>query len=94
MMKPQERVETNFSISGEDDETSDTVTADESATEPIGIKMPQLKGMSLRKSLRLLQRAEVNVEVQGSGRVIRQKPEAGEMLKRHNLVISYISLLD
>jgi len=90
MMKPQERVETNFSISGEDDETSDTVTADESATEPIGIKMPQLKGMSLRKSLRLLQRAEVNVEVQGSGRVIRQKPEAGEMLKPQTSVILYL----
>ncbi|RZW19166.1 MAG: PASTA domain-containing protein [Desulfobulbaceae bacterium] len=46
--------------------------------------------MSLRKSLRLLQRAEVNVEVQGSGRVTRQKPEAGEMLKPQTSVILYL----
>ncbi|NNK96163.1 MAG: PASTA domain-containing protein [Desulfobacterales bacterium] len=90
MMKPQERVETNYSISGEDSETSETATKGVSAAELIGIKMPQLKGMSLRKSLRLLQRAEVNVEVQGSGRVTRQKPEAGEMLKPQTSVILYL----
>ena len=90
MMKPQERAETNFSVSGADNDASEAGTGDESVAEPVGIKMPQLKGMSLRKSLRLLQRAEVNIEVQGSGRVTRQKPEAGELLKPQSSVILYL----
>ncbi len=44
--------------------------------------MPDLKGFSLRKSLRLLQRAEVSVTVKGTGRVVSQSPKAGKKIKK------------
>jgi hypothetical protein len=44
--------------------------------------MPDLKGFSLRKSLRLLQRAEVSVTVKGTGRVFSQTPKAGKTIKK------------
>ena len=44
--------------------------------------MPDLKGFSLRKSLRLLQRAEVGVTVKGTGRVFSQTPKAGKKIKK------------
>lgn len=44
--------------------------------------MPDLKGLSLRKGLRLLQSAEVNVAVKGTGRIVSQSPAAGEKLEK------------
>ncbi|HID70630.1 MAG TPA: PASTA domain-containing protein [Desulfobacterales bacterium] len=44
--------------------------------------MPDLTGMSLRKGLRLLQRAEVHVAVRGTGRIASQTPKAGKTLKK------------
>lgn len=43
--------------------------------------MPDLTGLSLRKGLRLLQDVEVEVHVEGSGRIVSQSPKAGEVLK-------------
>ncbi len=36
--------------------------------------MPDLKGLSLRKSLRLLQGVKIKINIQGTGRVVSQKP--------------------
>ncbi len=44
--------------------------------------MPDLTGLSLRKGLRLLQRAGVHVTVRGTGRIVSQTPKAGKMLKK------------
>lgn len=44
--------------------------------------MPDLTGLSLRKSLRLLQSAEVNVTVRGTGRIVSQNPKAGGKLEK------------
>jgi Penicillin-binding Protein dimerisation domain/PASTA domain len=44
--------------------------------------MPDLSGLSLRKSLRLLQSAEVDVTVRGTGRIVSQSPKAGEKLEK------------
>ena len=44
--------------------------------------MPDLKGFSMRKSLRLLQRAEMSVTVKGTGRVFSQTPKAGKTIKK------------
>ncbi|MEN8188566.1 MAG: PASTA domain-containing protein [Thermodesulfobacteriota bacterium] len=42
-----------------------------------GFKMRDLKGLSVRKALRLVQETGVRVEVQGSGRVVSQHPKPG-----------------
>jgi cell division protein FtsI/penicillin-binding protein 2 len=43
--------------------------------------MPDLKGLSLRKSLRLLQGMNLELDIQGTGEVIDQKPTPGTSLK-------------
>ncbi len=43
--------------------------------------MPDIKGLSLRKSLRLLQGIDLKLNIQGTGRVIGQRPQAGSSLK-------------
>jgi cell division protein FtsI (penicillin-binding protein 3) len=47
---------------------------------PPGV-MPDLKGLSLRKSLRLLQGLSIELHIQGTGRVIDQKPRPGTSFK-------------
>ena len=44
--------------------------------------MPDLRGQSLRKSLRLLQGVHVKISIQGTGKVVSQKPSPGTMLKK------------
>jgi len=44
--------------------------------------MPDLTGLSLRKSLRLLHSAEVDVTVRGTGRIISHSPKAGVKLEK------------
>lgn len=44
-------------------------------------KMPDLKGQSLRKSLRLLQGVSVKISIRGTGKVVSQKPAPGTPLK-------------
>jgi hypothetical protein len=45
--------------------------------------MPDLKGFSIRKSLRLLQRVGVsNITVKGTGRIVSQSPKAGKAIKK------------
>ncbi|MGB3225332.1 MAG: PASTA domain-containing protein [Desulforhopalus sp.] len=43
--------------------------------------MPDLKGLSLRKSLRLLQGTNLELNIQGTGKVVDQKPSPGASLK-------------
>ncbi|MFH0785184.1 MAG: PASTA domain-containing protein [Pseudomonadota bacterium] len=45
------------------------------------VVMPDLKGQSLRKSLRLLQGVYLKISIRGTGRVISQKPAPGTALK-------------
>lgn len=44
--------------------------------------MPDLVGLSLRKSFRLLRGSRVQISFHGTGRVVSQKPKAGTILKR------------
>ena len=44
------------------------------------VKMPDLRGLSLRKSLRLLKGTSVEIRVYGTGRVVAQTPAAGTPL--------------
>jgi len=43
--------------------------------------MPDLQGLSLRKSLRLLQGIKIKIKIQGTGRVVSQKPNPGAKLQ-------------
>lgn len=45
-------------------------------------RMPDLTGFSLRKGLRILQRAEMRVTVRGTGRIVSQSPKAGETIQK------------
>ncbi|MDP3564636.1 MAG: PASTA domain-containing protein, partial [Methanoregula sp.] len=45
------------------------------------VVMPDLKGQSLRKSLRLLQGVYLKISIRGTGKVISQKPAPGASLK-------------
>ncbi|MGW8195139.1 MAG: PASTA domain-containing protein [Desulforhopalus sp.] len=43
--------------------------------------MPDLKGLSLRKSLRLLQGIDLKINIEGTGRVVEQRPSPGKALQ-------------
>ena len=59
-------------------QTMDTPTATNSM---VTMEMPELVGMSLRKAMQALQGYNLKVNVQGTGRVLRQTPKAGVRLK-------------
>lgn len=44
--------------------------------------MPDLRGQSLRKSLRLLQGVRVKISIRGTGKVVAQEPAPGTILKQ------------
>lgn len=50
-------------------------------------KMPDLEGTSLRRALQILQTYNLEVKVQGAGRVVKQFPEAGRILKGKRCVL-------
>lgn len=47
------------------------------------VKMPDIMGRSLRKSLRMLEGIPLKLSIEGSGRVVQQSPEAGTILKKN-----------
>ena len=44
--------------------------------------MPDLTGMSLRQGLRLLEKSDLKIRVEGSGRIVAQKPKVGKLLEK------------
>ncbi len=81
MMKPKEQEEKNFSLS--DSQTSESAALSvqmEKKSDVLISKMPDLVGMSLRKSLRYLQNSGVEVIINGTGRVVSHDPPAGAAL--------------
>ena len=72
MMSPKEQDEMNFRLLQEQQRVEDSPKVE--AAEMV---MPSFKGMSLRRSLRLLQGSNVEIELQGTGRVVSQDPPAG-----------------
>lgn len=51
------------------------------ARSTVSLEMPEITGMSLRKAMQALQGYNLKVRVQGVGRVTRQIPAAGDLLK-------------
>ena len=77
MMTPTIQEERNFSLAT--GTTSPAAAVRDAAA--VETEMASLVGMSLRKSLRVLQTSNVEIEIQGSGRVVSQHPPAGTKLK-------------
>jgi hypothetical protein len=75
MMSPKEQDEINYRLLQEQRRVEDSPEA-----EAIEMVMPSFKGMSLRRCLRLLQGNDVEIELQGTGRVVSQHPPAGTKL--------------
>ena len=81
MMKPKEQEEKNFSLSeSRGIESSALPSQMEKESDVLITKMPDLVGMSLRKSLRYLQNSDVEVKINGTGRVVSHDPPAGAAL--------------
>jgi len=83
MMSPQEQEEFNFRL---EEHEGDTVEVDE-LVGSAETEIASLVGMSLRKCLRLLQGLDVEIEIQGTGRVVSQDPPAGTKLKAGTRVL-------
>ncbi len=77
MMRPGEKEEMNYRLSPVQGQSLEDGPKDDG----IEIEIVSFTGMSLRKSLRLLQGSNVEIEVQGTGRVVSQHPPAGTKLK-------------
>ena len=48
------------------------------------LKMPDLKGLSLREAMKVLKDRDLNIDVKGSGWIVKQFPGAGEFLDQHH----------
>ena len=81
MMKPKVQEEKNFSLPDTQADQSGKMSAQpDNKSDVLITKMPDLVGMSLRKSLRFLQNSGVEVKVNGTGRVVSHDPPAGSAL--------------
>jgi beta-lactam-binding protein with PASTA domain len=50
-------------------------------------KMPDLKGMSLRKCIKVVSAMGIDYKVNGFGKVTKQSPEPGNILSKNQVVI-------
>ena len=46
-----------------------------------GSVMPDFRGMSMRKVLQVMEKRQINIQVRGSGRVIEQHPQPGQVIQ-------------
>lgn len=82
MMSAEEKREMNFEMQGqlvENVEPGRFVEVDYIGT------MPDLKGMSLRKSLRMLKDLKLEIQISGTGVVVNQNPVAGGQVRQNSL---------
>ncbi len=78
MMNVEEKNEMNFELHREIGQN--VVVNDLVKTESLGT-MPDLQGMSLRKSLRLLKDLKLEIQISGTGVVVAQSPHVGRRVK-------------
>ncbi len=82
MMSVEEKSEMNFEMQEKPIEYA-------SETEPEKLElagtMPDLRGFSLRKSLRLLGELKLEIQINGTGVVVEQEPAAGRLVQANSL---------
>ncbi len=79
MMSVEEKEEVNYTLERRSKNPLALPTADQ---EKKLLLMPDLHGLSLRKSLRLLQNFDLEIRIKGTGRVISQDPPAGTVFEK------------
>lgn len=84
MMELPEYQEKNFNKEQSKGQSSSETLA--SILDKHTLLMPDLTGFSLRKGLRLLQRTEITVQANGTGRIVSQIPAPGKELKKGTIV--------
>jgi cell division protein FtsI/penicillin-binding protein 2 len=62
-------------------------SGDNKSLKESGLKMPDIKGLSLRKCLKMVSSLGVEYKINGCGKVIHQKPEAGQLIGKNQIVI-------
>jgi cell division protein FtsI (penicillin-binding protein 3) len=82
MMTAEEKKQMNFELQRE---VGKSITAGTIDKEDLYGTMPDLKGLSLRKSLRYLQDLRLEIQINGTGVVVDQKPAAGQRIKQGEL---------
>lgn len=82
MMTAEEKKQMNFELQREVGKNSTVGTV---VKEDVYGTMPDLKGLSLRKSLRYLQDLRLEIQINGTGVVVDQKPAAGHRIKQGEL---------
>ncbi len=82
MMSVEEKSKMNFELHRE---IHQAVIVNDIEKEAIYHEMPDLHGLSIRKSLRLLKDLKLEIQIHGTGVVVQQKPEAGERVKQGEL---------
>ncbi len=78
MMTVEEREEVNYQLEQEKKRVAARKEVDD--MEKRLMVMPDLQGFSLRKSLRILQDFELEIRIEGTGKVVGQEPRAGTVL--------------
>ena len=87
MMEPKEREERNFQNKQAGEGQLSEHKGYGVDQQLVITRMVDLRGMSLRKSLRILQETGVEVHVEGSGRVVEHEPVAGSVLVGGAMVV-------
>lgn len=52
-----------------------------------GIKMPDLRGMSLRRCIKIISSLGIDYKINGCGKVTSQVPEAGALISKNQLIV-------
>jgi len=82
VVSPGERQKVNYTAAIDDAGRDRTIRVSSLSEEDKVFPMPDLKGMSLRKALRILGRADVGIRIVGTGKVTGQEPKPGELLAK------------
>ena len=59
---------------------SDTAEGGEIDVAGAGTAMPDFRGMSMRRVLQIMEKHQLNLQLRGSGRVIEQHPQPGQVI--------------
>jgi hypothetical protein len=90
VVSPGERKKVNYTGSQDDNVQEGRIRVGNLAEEGKVFSMPDLKGMSLRKALRELGRADVRIRIVGTGKVTGQDPKPGEVVAKNGECVLFL----